>query len=87
VKARAFRLASAAAALFVAGAGGHALAQPAGGSEAKIKCDGVNECKGHGACATARNSCSGKNACKGQGFEMLTPEACAEAKAALEKKQ
>jgi len=82
VKSRAVYLASAAAALFVAGATGQALADDEGGSEAKIKCEGVNECKGHGACAGANNSCAGKNSCKGKSFEMMTPEECAAAKAA-----
>ena len=50
VKARSYVLASAAAALFVAGAAGQALAEPEAGSEATIKCEGVNECKGHSAC-------------------------------------
>jgi hypothetical protein len=87
VKARTFRLASAAAALFVAGASGQALAESAAGSEAKIKCEGVNACKGQGSCKTAKNSCSGMNACKGQSYLMLTPEECAAAKAKLEKQE
>jgi len=56
VKSRAVYLASAAAALFVAGASGPAFADDEAGSEAKIKCEGVNECKGQGACASANNS-------------------------------
>jgi hypothetical protein len=80
VKSRAISLASAAAALFIAGASGHAFAAEEGASEAKIKCEGVNECKGKGACSSAKNSCAGKNACKGQGYEMMTPEECAAAK-------
>ena len=86
MKARSYVLASAAAALFVAGGAGQALAEPEAGSEATIKCEGVNQCKGHSACKTARNACSGQNACKGQGFEMMTPDACAAAKAAMQKK-
>jgi hypothetical protein len=80
VKSRAISLASAAAVLFIAGASGHAFAEEHGSSEAKIKCEGVNECKGKGACSSANNSCAGKNACKGQGHEMMTPEECAAAK-------
>jgi hypothetical protein len=80
VKSRAVTLASAAAALFIAGAAGHALAQDQGKSEAKIKCEGVNECKGKGSCSSANNSCAGKNSCKGKGFEMMTAEECASAK-------
>ena len=85
MKSRAVSLASAAAALFIAGASGPAFAEDES-SEAKIKCEGVNECKGHGACSSANNSCAGKNACKGQGFEMKTPEECAAAKEAQSKK-
>ena len=85
MKSRAVTLASAAAALFIAGATGQALAQDETGSEAKIKCEGVNECKGHGACAGANNSCAGKNACKGKSFKMMTPDECAAAKEAKPK--
>jgi uncharacterized membrane protein len=85
VKSRAVYLASAAAALFVAGASGPAFADDEAGSEAKIKCEGVNECKGHGACSTANNSCAGKNSCRGKGFKMMTPEECAAAKEAKPK--
>lgn len=80
MKSRAISLASAAAALFIASASGPAFAQGKDASEAKIKCEGVNGCKGKGACSSAHNSCAGKNACKGKGFEMMTPEECAAAK-------
>ena len=85
MKSRAVYLASAAAALFVAGASGQALAQNQGGSEAKIKCEGVNACKGQGSCAGENNSCAGKNSCKGKSFKMMTPEECAAAQAAKPK--
>lgn len=49
--------------------------------EAKVKCEGVNACKGQGACGGKSNSCSGKNACKGQGFNMLSKAECDAAKA------
>ena len=86
MKARSHVLASAAAALFVAGVAGQALAESDKGSEATVKCEGVNQCKGQSACKTAHNACSGQNACKGQGFEMMSPEACKAAQAALQKK-
>jgi uncharacterized membrane protein len=73
-------LASAVAGLFVAGAQ-TAFAAGSAGEAAKVKCEGVNSCKGHGACKSAHNSCAGKNACKGQGFLMMTPEECTAAKA------
>jgi len=85
VNSRAAYLASAAAALFLAGATGQALAQSEGANEAKIKCEGVNECKGHGACAGPNNSCAGKNSCKGKSFKMMTPDECAAAKEAKPK--
>jgi uncharacterized membrane protein len=43
----------------------------------KVKCYGVNACKGHGACAGAGNACAGKNACKGQGFVETSKDDCA----------
>jgi hypothetical protein len=53
--------------------------------EAKVKCEGVNACKGTSACATAANTCAGKNSCKGHGFTMLTKAECDAAKAKLKK--
>lgn len=70
-------LASAAAAMFIAGAaltGAPTAAYAADG----VKCAGINSCKGHGACKTAANDCKGLNACKGQGFlPTATAEECA----------
>jgi hypothetical protein len=43
-----------------------------------IKCNGSNDCKGKGACKSAKNDCKGKNACKGQGFsEEASAKDCA----------
>ena len=53
--------------------------------EAKVKCEGVNACKGTSACGTAANACAGKNACKGHGFLMLSKAECDDAKAKLKK--
>jgi hypothetical protein len=53
--------------------------------EAKVKCEGVNACKGASACATASSSCAGKNACKGAGFLMLSKAECDAAKAKAKK--
>jgi uncharacterized membrane protein len=47
-------------------------------TEAKIKCSGVNACKGKSACATATTSCKGHNACKGQGWVEATKTECEE---------
>jgi hypothetical protein len=55
--------------------------------EGKVKCEGVNACKGQAECGTGKNSCQGKNACKGQGWVKLTKAECdaAKAKAKAEK--
>jgi len=49
--------------------------------EAKVKCEGVNSCKGHSACKSAHNACKGQNSCKGQGFLEMTKSECDAAKA------
>ena len=42
-----------------------------------VKCGGVNECKGKGACGGASNSCKSKNECKGKGWvETKTDKEC-----------
>ena len=33
-----------------------------------VRCAGINECKGHGACAGGGHECKSQNACKGQGW-------------------
>ena len=38
----------------------------------KVKCYGVNSCKGTGACSGAGHGCAGKNACKGQGWDKVS---------------
>lgn len=58
-------LASAAAALLVAGA---TISAPVAASAAGVKCSGINSCKGTGACKTATNECKGMNSCKGHGW-------------------
>lgn len=79
-------LASAAAALFLAGSVAPALAADDSGGMAKIRCEGVNSCHSQSDCKTAHSQCKGHNSCKGQGFKLLTPDECAAAKKALEKK-
>lgn len=44
--------------------------------EAKVKCSGINSCKGKGACSTATNDCAGLNACKGKGWIETTAKDC-----------
>lgn len=73
-------LAAAAASLFLAGAGLAVGVSDASAAD-RIKCEGVNQCKGSSDCKTLFSSCAGHNECKGKGFVMLTPEECAKAKA------
>lgn len=83
-------LASAAAALFLAGSVGPALAADGAGNGAtakQIRCEGVNSCRNQSDCKTAHSQCAHHNACKGQGFKMLTPEECAAAKKAMGSKE
>lgn len=49
--------------------------------DAKVKCQGVNSCKGHSACKSANNACKGQNSCKGKGYMMMTQAECDAAKA------
>jgi hypothetical protein len=69
-------LASAVASLFA----GSAFAGDPPAKDAKaggdVKCAGVNECKGKGACATSKHDCSGMNGCKGQGWVKLAEKEC-----------
>jgi uncharacterized membrane protein len=74
-------IASAVASLFAVGAyaADKAAAAPAKDTKAaaaNVKCTGVNECKGKGACAGAGNACAGKNECKGKGVTQLSEADC-----------
>jgi hypothetical protein len=73
-------IATAAALLFT-----NMAAAPASAAEAKVKCEGVNACKGKSACGTATNACQGQNTCKGHGYLMLTQAECDAAKAKMKK--
>ena len=42
----------------------------------KVHCQGVNACKGKGACKSADNACKGQNGCKGKGFVDMTEKQC-----------
>jgi uncharacterized membrane protein len=53
----------------------------ASADDAKVKCSGVNSCKGQSACKSANNACKGQNSCKGTGFKMMTQADCDAAKA------
>ena len=68
-------LATAVASLFASGA---ALAKDKSEKKAgsSVKCEGINECKGHGACKSAQNACKGQNGCKGQGVTETSEKDC-----------
>ncbi len=51
-----------------------------GTKAAKVKCAGINACKGKGACSGASNSCSGQNSCKGKGWVEATAKECKDQK-------
>jgi hypothetical protein len=53
--------------------------------EAKVKCEGVNSCKGKSECSTATNGCAGQNSCKGKGYISLPAAECEAAKAKAKK--
>jgi hypothetical protein len=71
-------IASAVAALVAACGGESAMSKPPTAAEmtGKVKCTGINECRGKGVCAQADHACGGKNACKGQGVTLLPPDDC-----------
>jgi len=77
-------LAAAAAAIFVSGAATQATDANAAHHEAdeKVKCEGVNSCKGQSECNTDHSKCHGLNECAGKGWVKMTPEECEKAKAA-----
>jgi hypothetical protein len=52
------------------------LAPASAASNYKVKCFGLNACKGHGSCKSTANACKGQNACKGKGFVMMSKSTC-----------
>jgi uncharacterized membrane protein len=80
-------LATAAAGMFLAvGAMSPAMGAAHMEGEGKVKCEGVNACKGQSDCQTANTACKGQNSCKGQGFQTLSKKECEAAKAKMDKK-
>ncbi|MGH9577716.1 MAG: BufA2 family periplasmic bufferin-type metallophore [Terriglobales bacterium] len=77
-------LATAAAGLF-ATTQVYAASHAGAAQGAKVKCEGVNACKGKGDCKGSKNECKGKAACKGQGFTELSKADCDKAKAEMKK--
>lgn len=61
-------LASAAAGLMTLAVTASAGPAHAEDAPAKVKCYGVNGCKGTGECGGKGHGCAGKNECKGQGW-------------------
>jgi hypothetical protein len=62
-----------------------AIAPANAADAAKVKCEGVNSCKGTSACSTASNACQGQNSCKGKGYLLLSQAECDAAKAKMKK--
>ena len=58
-------IASAAAALFMMGAG---ISTAQAADDMSVKCSGINSCKGTSDCKTAQNESKGQNSCKGHGW-------------------
>lgn len=48
----------------------------ASSDSANVHCYGVNVCKGHNDCKTAKNACKGHGSCKGMGFVTMSKDAC-----------
>jgi hypothetical protein len=46
------------------------------GDDAKVKCVGVNDCKGKSACKSSESSCKGMNSCKGKGVTAMSEKDC-----------
>ncbi|MCA9523347.1 MAG: hypothetical protein KC609_20370 [Myxococcales bacterium] len=68
----AMAIATTAATLFASGL----VATPTANAAAKVKCSGINGCKGKSMCKTAKSACKGHNACKGQGWVLVSKEEC-----------
>ena len=73
-------LATAAAGMFALTAAGPSAAQAA-----KVKCEGVNACKGQSECKMGKSECKGLNECKGQGMKEMSKADCDKAKMAMKK--
>ncbi|MDX2013541.1 MAG: hypothetical protein SFW67_25335 [Myxococcaceae bacterium] len=70
-------VAAAVASLFATSAfAGDKAPAKTGKDAAQVKCTGVNECKGKGACGGAGHDCAGNNECKGKGWISLAEKDC-----------
>ena len=79
------KLSGIALAITAAGMFAMTAAGPAAAQAAKVKCEGVNGCKGLGDCKGAKNACKGQATCKGLGFKEMSQPDCDKAKAAMKK--
>lgn len=53
-------------------------------ADPQVRCSGVNECKGKGACGGANgSSCAGNNECKGKGWVLVTAKECKDKKGTI----
>ncbi len=50
--------------------------QGAAAADAKVKCVGINECKGQGQCDMPTHVCAWQNWCKGKGWIMVKASEC-----------
>jgi hypothetical protein len=48
--------------------------------ESKVRCTGINSCKGKGACSGVGHDCAGKNDCKGKGWVEASAKECKDKK-------
>lgn len=66
-------------AALAAGLFGSAAPMTASAAEAgKVRCQGINSCKGKSLCHTASSGCAGQNSCKGKGWIEVTEKECKE---------
>jgi hypothetical protein len=49
------------------------------GIPSRVKCEGINACRGQSACNTIANGCQGQNACKGHGWLYIDGQSLEEA--------
>jgi hypothetical protein len=75
MNARGAAIAAAVAGLVAAAAPSLVHAQ-SGQAGKKVRCEGINACKGKSACSTGKNGCSGQNDCKGKGWIFSTDKEC-----------
>lgn len=65
-----------AVASFAALAGDKPMPAKAEKETASVRCEGINECKGKGACGGATHACAGQNECKGKGWILVSEKDC-----------